>query len=327
MREHEVLIVVPEHGLLVEVAGLCDLFNRANKELPAESTCPRYRWQIASTTADKIAVGSSGLPIIAHDCLLDMDPRRRFDTIIVTGGGGSERPFEVAEVADWIRLAAPNAQRIASVCSGVFLLAQAGLLSGRRATTHWKCTDELARRYPDVYVEANPIFVQDGNIFTSAGATAGFDLALAFVESDMGSTVARAVARDFVIYLRRPGGQSQYSVALERQAQSPGPIRDLQLWVMDRLDQDLRVERLANQVAMSPRNFARVFTEEVGLTPARYVEELRVEAAKRRLAEADDTMECIAADCGLGTAANFRKTFHRYLGVSPHEYRDRFGRI
>jgi transcriptional regulator GlxA family with amidase domain len=175
-------------------------------------------------------------------------------------------------------------------------------------------------------VEADSIFVQDGKVFTSAGAAAGMDLALSFVEADLGSDVARMVARFLVIYLRRPGGQSQFSTALEREAGSPGPVRDIQSWILEHLDQDLRVERLAEQVAMSPRNFARVFCREVGITPARYVEELRVEEAKRRLERSDEIVERIGVECGLGSALGLRRAFQRHLGISPGEYRERFGR-
>lgn len=325
MATHEVLFIVPEKGLLVEVAGLCDIFARANILLPQASRLPRYSWRVASTTRRKTIEGSSGLKVQADALLSELDPTRRWGTVIVTGRGP-----EIAvnnAVSDWLRIASRRAGRLASVCAGTFLLAEAGLLDGRRATTHWKRTSELARRHPDIQVEEDPIYVQDGRIFTSAGATAGFDLALSLVERDLGFTIAQDVARDLVLYLRRPGGQSQFSAALDREARSDSPIRTLQIWILEHLRDDLRIERLAERAAMSPRNFARVFLEEVGTTPARYVEELRLEAAKRRLENLGDSLERIAADCGFGSALNLRRAFQKHLGISPREYAERFGRI
>lgn len=325
MTTHEILFIVPENGLLVELAGLCDIFSRANHCLPEASRLPRYSWQVASTTRRKTVLGSSGLKVLADTPLSDLDPTRRYGTVFVTGRGAEVSSNEA--VSEWLRIAAKRAGRIASVCAGAFLLAEAGLLRDRRATTHWKRTDELASRHPDIQVESDPIFVQDGRIFTSAGATAGFDLALSLVERDMGFEVAQAVARDLVIYLRRPGGQSQFSAALAHEARSGSPVRALQTWILDHLREDLRVERLAERVAMSPRNFARVFLEEVGRTPARYVEELRLETAKRRLETAGESVERVALECGFASALNLRRVFQRHLGISPVQYVERFGRI
>jgi transcriptional regulator GlxA family with amidase domain len=321
---HEIVFIVPENGLLVEVAGLCDIFSRANLALPESSRLPRYSWRVASTTRRKTIEGSSGLKVVADVQLAELDPTRRWGTVIVTGRG----PQGSAEaVSDWLRLSARTAGRIVSVCAGAFLLAEAGLLDGRRATTHWQRTDELARRHPAVRVDPAPIYAQDGRIFTSGGATAGFDLALSLVEHDLGFSVAQEVAKTMVLYLRRPGGQSQFSGALSREARADSPIRALQAWILDHLKEDLRVERLARRSAMSPRNFARVFTEEVGTTPARYVEELRLEAAKRRLENRSDSIERIAMDCGFGSGVNLRRVFQRQVGIGPREYVERFGRI
>jgi transcriptional regulator GlxA family with amidase domain len=321
---HDILFVVPESGLLVEVAGLCDIFNRANLALPDSSRLPRYSWLVASTTRRKTIEGSSGLKVVADAPLSEIDPTRRWDTVIVTGRGNQSAN---EAISDWLRLAARRAGRIVSVCAGAFLLAEAGLLDGKRATTHWQRTDELARRHPEVRVDPSPIYTQDGRVFTSGGATAGFDLGLALVERDLGFAIAQEVARTLVLFLRRPGGQSQFSAALTREAPSDSPIRALQVWILDHLKDDLRVERLARRSAMSPRNFARVFAEEVGTTPARYVEELRLEAAKRRLEGRKDSIERIATECGFGKAVNLRRVFERHLGISPREYVERFGRI
>lgn len=323
----EIVLIVPENGLLLEATGLADIFSRANRCLPERSKLPRYACRVASTNANLLIRGSSGLRVMADLRLSDLDPTRRYDTLVVTGAGGGPQPRSLPAVADWLRLAASHARRVASVCAGAFLLAEAGLLSGRKATTHWQCAEELATLHPDVRVEPNPIYLGDGHVFTSAGASAGLDLALAFVEADLGVDIARSVARQLVIFFRRPGGQSQFSAALEREARSPGPVRDLQSWILENLHQDLRVERLAERVAMSPRNFARVFAQEVGVPPARYVEELRVEAAKRRLESDMEILDQIGAECGFGTALNLRRVFQRHMGVGPREYRERFGGI
>jgi len=322
---HELLFIVPENGLLLEVAGLCDIFSRANLALPESSKLPRYAWTIASTTRRKMIEGSSGLRVMADAHLAELDPTRRWGTVIVTGRGPELSSNEA--VADWLRLAARRAGRVVSVCAGAFLLAEAGLLDGKHATTHWQRTDELARRHPAVQVDPAPIYAQDGRIFTSGGATAGFDLALSLVERDLGFTIAQEVAKTLVLYLRRPGGQSQFSAVLTRRIRADSPIRALQAWVLEHLKEDLRVERLARRSAMSPRNFARVFTEEVGTSPARYVEELRLEAAKRRLENRDGSVERIAVDCGFGNAVNLRRVFQRHFGIGPREYVERFGRI
>jgi transcriptional regulator GlxA family with amidase domain len=219
---------------------------------------------------------------------------------------------------------APNVRRIGSVCSGAFILAEAGLLDGRRATTHWGWCKELAQRYPRVKVDPDPIFVRDGSIYTSAGVTAGMDLALALVEEDHGRELALRVARQLVLFLRRPGGQSQFSAQLAVQAADREPLRELQAWIADHLNQDLSVEALADRVAMSPRNFARVFSREVGVTPARFVEQARVEAARRRLEESAHGVDAIASQCGFGTAESMRRAFLRRLHVPPSAYRHRF---
>jgi transcriptional regulator GlxA family with amidase domain len=226
----------------------------------------------------------------------------------------------------WLRAAATRSRRVTSVCSGAFLLARAGLLDGRRATTHWEACDLLARAYPQVTVESDPIFVRDGNVYTSAGVTAGIDLALALVEDDHGPEIARMVARELVLFLRRPGGQSQFSAAMASQPAEREPLRDVQQWTADNLDADLSVPALAARAAMSERNFARAFGREVGMTPAAYVEALRVDQARVRLESSGQKLEAVARDCGFGTVETMRRAFHRRLGVGPAGYRDRFHR-
>jgi len=213
---------------------------------------------------------------------------------------------------------------VGSVRTGSFILAAAGLLDTRRATTHWAHCHDLAAQYPQVAVDADPIFVRDGNVYTSAGVTAGMDLALALVEADYGRDVALAVARQLVMFLTRPGGQSQFSTQLAVQAADRRPLRDLQVWIADHLTADLSVPALAGRAAMSPRNFARVFVTEVGMTPAHYVERVRVEAARRRLEESADGMELVAQRCGFGSAEVMRRAFMRHVRVAPAAYRSRF---
>jgi transcriptional regulator GlxA family with amidase domain len=235
-----------------------------------------------------------------------------------------EKASEDKEVTAWLRKVAPCVERLGSICTGAFLLASAGLLDGKRAATHWKWADELARRYKKTMVDPEPIFIRDGRTYTSAGVLAGMDLALALVEEDLGSPIALEVARELVMYLRRAGGQSQYSTALALQASDRKQIEELRCWAVDHLTADLRVENLAAQVAMSPRHFARVFSKSTGVTPARFIERIRVEAARRRLEECDDSMDKVARECGLGSAQALRRSFKRVLKVGPSEYPKRF---
>jgi transcriptional regulator GlxA family with amidase domain len=319
----EFLIIVPEEGLLFEAAGVADILGWVNRQIAAGAPGEPYRVTIATTLRHRVVHGRSGLNLLADVCLSDLDPAGGWDTVMVTGRG--QTAGENGAVADWIVLAAPHARRVVSVCAGALVLAQAGLLEGRRATTHWQRTAELARTYPGVKVEADPIYVNDGPIWTSAGASSGFDLALALVEADHGFAMARGVAQDLVMYLRRPGGQSQFSRFLARQAQGGGPIGEVQAWALENLDADLSVEKLADRAIMSPRNFARVFAQQTGITPARFVEEVRVEAARARLEQGRETLDEVAAACGFGTALTLRRSFEKLLGVTPSDYRERFG--
>jgi transcriptional regulator GlxA family with amidase domain len=246
------------------------------------------------------------------------------DTLIAVGGGGILRACEDARLVDWFRRTAGRARRTASVCSGAFLLAEAGLLDGRRAATHWARCESLAQRYPQVTVDPDPIFIRDGDVWTSAGITAGIDLALAMAEADHGPELSRTVARQLVMFVQRPGGQAQFSTQLAAQRPARAPLRQLQEWMADHLDADLTVPALAARAAMSPRNFARVFHAETGRTPGAYVETARIEAARRLLETTDTPVESVARSCGFGTVETLHRSFRRTVRATPAEYRRRF---
>jgi len=219
---------------------------------------------------------------------------------------------------------APRARRLASVCTGAFLLAEAGLLDGRRVTTHWAHCQDLAAQYPDITVDPDPIFIKDATLATSAGVTAGIDLALALVEDDLGRDAALAVARQLVVFLRRPGSQAQFSAQLAAQTATRPPLRDIQHWITEHPSADLSVDTLAQRASLSPRQFARAFAAQVGMPPGRYVDRARLEAARRRLEDTAADVAATARACGYGTPEAMRRAFVRALGVSPAEYRRRF---
>jgi transcriptional regulator GlxA family with amidase domain len=250
--------------------------------------------------------------------------RGPIDTLVVVGGEGAFAAARDQRLVRAVSNLARRSRRVASVCSGAFVLAAAGLLDGKSATTHWAACDRLGRDYPSITVEGDRIFVRDGNVWTSAGVTAGMDLALALVADDMGQDVARAVARQLVMYVQRPGGQAQFSAQLNAQHAARDPLRELQGWIGEHPADDHTVERLAARVAMSPRHFARVFRAEVGCTPAAYVEQVRIEVARRLLETTALTVDEITATAGFGTPETLRRAFARRVGATPTEYRDRF---
>lgn len=264
----------------------------------------------------------SGLGLVVDTALADL--RGPVDTLMVVGGDGTYDAVTDPDLVDGVRRLAARSRRVTSVCSGAFVLAQAGLLDGRRATTHWSVCDLLAEAFPAVTVEPDPIFVRDGNVATSAGVTAGMDLALALVEDDLGRDVALTVARQLVLFLRRPANQSQFSAQLGAQMAERDGIRDAQRHVLDHPEADCSVAALARLATMSERHFARCFTDEVGVTPARYVERVRVETARRLLEDTDSGVKAVAAAAGFGTAETMRRSFLRVLRTSPTEYRNRF---
>ena len=246
------------------------------------------------------------------------------DSVLLVCGLGSRSVCDAA-LSAWLNKMAAEVRRLGAVCVGAFLLAEAGLLNGRRATAHWKFGRELAARYPDVRVEHEPLWVKDGNIYTSAGFSAGIDLALAWVEEDCGAGLAHEAARELVLFLRRPSGQPQVSVSLASQASEMTSLRELQIWIVEHLDRKLSVEDLADRMAMSVRNFERVFTREVGTTPSQYVLQMRVEAARRQLERTDGGLKQVASSAGFGSIDVMRRAFVRLLGITPSRYRELAG--
>lgn len=317
-----VVVAYPQVNIL-DVAGPCEVFNATKAALRArDPEAVGYEIEVVSTADDPSIETSSGVGLVARS-----DSSRcegPIDTLLVAGGPGVWAVTEDGAFLEWLRRTAPSVRRLGSVCTGAFVLASAGLLDGKRAATHWQWCERLAREYPKIDVDFDAIFVRDGCVSTSAGVTAGMDLSLSFVEEDFGRGVAMQVAQKLVMFVHRPGGQSQFSSLLRLQATDREPLRELQTWVAEHLDEDLSVERLAAQAYMSPRNFARIFRREVGLPPARFVERLRVEAARRRLEESGAAMERIARECGFGNADSMRRSFLKELGVTPSDYRDRF---
>jgi transcriptional regulator GlxA family with amidase domain len=280
-------------------------------------------WPVRIVTTDGAPVrSSSGITIIPDGDLASV--RGPIDVLMVVGGEGTPSAMTDTALLAWLRRAAKRSARVTSVCSGAFVLAEAGLLDGKRATTHWSVCDTLARRYPTVDVDPDPIYVRDGDTWTSAGVTAGMDLALALVEEDLGRDVALAIARRLVLFLRRPGNQSQFSAQLSQQGADRDVLRDVQHHIAVHPGDDLSVDALAARAAMSPRHFARCFRDETGTTPARFVEAARIESARRRLEESSDSIDTIARACGFGTAETMRRAFVRVLHVAPTEYRRRF---
>ena len=281
-----------------------------------------YECEVVAPRAGLVWSGSR-LPVHASGGVAEADPAG-IDTLVIAGGRGVDQARLDCSLTSWIAEAAGGARRVASVCSGVFLLAAAGLLTRQRVTTHWARAEQLSREHPDLDVDCDPIFIRDGRIWTSAGVTAGMDLALALVEDDLGREVAHAVAQELVLFLRRPGSQSQFSVPLWSAQPRTGPVRAALSAIHADPGAPHGIADLAAHAGLSPRHLQRRFTSEVGTPPAAYVERVRIEAARRALAESDDPVEAIARRCGFGTAETLRRAFHRTTHVTPTDYRNRF---
>lgn len=317
MSPRRVVVVVFDGIQTLDVSGPVEVFSTANRE----SGSPLYRVEVVSSDGAAVT-GTSGLSINADRPITEA--RGDIDTLLVAGGGGVAEALGDTRLVAGVARLAKRSRRVTSVCSGAFVLAEAGLLDGKRCTTHWSACDVLAANYPRTTVDPDPIYVQDGNVFTSAGVTAGMDLALALVEADYGKDLALAVARRLVLFLRRPGTQSQFSAQLAGQIADRDPLRVAQQFIAEHPEADLSVAALASHVGMSARNFARAFRDEVGATPARYVEQVRIETARRLLEETNEGVEAVAQRAGFGSAETMRRVFVRTLRVAPNDYRRRF---
>jgi transcriptional regulator GlxA family with amidase domain len=322
-----IVVLALEDTQSLDVVGPVEVFDAASRLGAGDA--PSYDIEVVTPGGGTVAL-SNGLRLSAGPL---PSPRRSLDTVLVAGGAGARHAAADDEAIAWLRAVAPRARRVASVCTGAFALATAGLLEGRRATTHWAWCEALAAEH-GVEVDADPIFVHDPgppsapgtgerSVWTSAGVTAGMDLALAMVEEDLGRDVALEVARWLVLFLKRPGGQSQFSAGLAAQAAARQPLRELQAWIAGHLGEDLSVPALARRASFSERHFARAFRAEVGMTPAAYVEGLRVERA-RALLQDGASVEAAARAAGFAGAEVLRRAFHRRLGVGPSAYRERF---
>jgi len=304
----DVLIVLFDQVQCLDVTGPLEVFAHGD-----------YRVRTASLGGVTVTT-TSGLRLVPDQDLRTAGPA---GLLLVPGGAGARRGD--LELTGWLRGQAGRSARLASVCTGAFLLAQAGLLDGRRVTTHWQYCDTLAQLFPALRVDPEPIFIQDGDVFTSAGVTAGIDLALAIVEQDCGRAEALRIARQLVVFLRRPGNQAQFSAQLAAQVADREPLREVQQWITENPAADLSVPALAGRASLSPRQFARVFAAQTGMTPGRYVDRVRLESARRRLEDTGDGVAQTARACGYGTAEAMRRAFIRALGTSPAEYKNRYG--
>ncbi|MET9727761.1 GlxA family transcriptional regulator [Streptomyces zaomyceticus] len=318
MTQRSVLVVLFDDVQSLDVTGPFEVFAGAGR---AAGDPAAYTIRTASLDGGPVRT-HSGLRLLPDTTLAEAVADGAPHTLVVPGGEGTRRPAPA--LIDWLRTHAPDAGRLVSVCTGALLLAEAGLLDGHRATTHWVACDHLARCYPRVEVDPDPIFVRDGRLSTSAGVTAGIDLALALVEEDLGRDAALTVARHLVVFLRRPGNQAQFSAQLAAQTARREPLRDLQQWITEHPEEDLSVEALAARARLSPRHFARAFRAETGTTPGRYVDRVRIEHARRLLEETSRGVEEVARAAGYGTSEAMRRAFTKALGTAPADYRRRF---
>jgi transcriptional regulator GlxA family with amidase domain len=322
-KTKHIVILAPPMTSILDVAGPLEVFAKTIDYIKENVPSVRqsYTTHILSIDSSTVVPTSSGLPIVCEGGLQSIE--YDIDTFLIAGKGSPEEKV-LQILLSWLKDNVNKVRRVGSICAGAFILAEAGILNGRRATTHWRVCDKLIRHYPEIKVEKDPIYIKDGNIYTSAGISTGIDMSLALVEEDFGRDIAVMVARLLVLYLKRPGNQSQFSNILMHQTVDYEPIKAIQDWIIDNLDKELTVEVLAEKVSMSPRNFARVFLRETGITPAKYIEKVRLETARRRLEETRLTIEEISDECGIGSADRLRRLFLRHLRTTPCEYRKNF---
>lgn len=319
-----IVLLVPPNSTLLTAAGPLEVFAKAIDLFDSVQHNVDFKYQVhvVSMGKEKQINTSSGLPILSEGCYTEID--YPIDTLIITGLARHLDSDLRNEMLEWLKEQSRAIHRICSVCSGAFILAEAGLLDGKKATAHWSKNEELALMYPAIDVQIARIFIKDGKIYTAAGITSGMDLALALVEEDLGQSFALQVARWLVLYLKRPGNQSQFSTYLDCKRIGNPIIRKVCEWILEHLREDLSVERLAEYAAMSPRNFARVFVRELRVPPAKFINKLRVENASQHLIETQLSVDEIADYCGLKTGENLRRQFLSLLEVTPAQYRKSF---
>lgn len=310
----KVVIVGPPPVQILDVTGPLEVFSNASG----------YEMVLGTPSAERWLETHRGVPL--GNAVPIEEIHGPIDTLIVAGGPGAESGSYDPRLVQWVAKKATEARRVASICTGAFLLAEAGLLDGKEAVTHWLFCDRLEREYPKVKVRRDPIYLRDGSVYTSAGITAGIDLSLALVEEDHGHAAALKIARFLVMFLVRPGGQAQYSHMLSHQAGASQPLRELQVWMLENLRAHLTVETLAERVGMSARHFTRVCLRETGMNPGQFVDRMRVEAAQQRIDSSSQGLKEIADACGFGSAEGMRRAFSRVLGVTAAEYASRFRR-
>ncbi|HSV53480.1 MAG TPA: helix-turn-helix domain-containing protein [Burkholderiaceae bacterium] len=324
---HQVWFLLFERFQLLDVCGPLQVFATANDELQSMGRAPMYASKVCALAAGA-PVSSSGVALQASS--LPRNLKRNVNTVIVPGGPGAWNPTQpqstsgIEPLASWIRRAAPRIDRLASVCTGAFVLARTGLLDGRSAVTHWAACDPLRAAFPAIDVQHDAIYYRDDPYWTSAGVTAGIDMALGMVETDAGRDVAMNVAKKLVVFYKRPGGQSQFSSALLEQSAGDARIGELHRWIAGHLRNGLDVPTLAERLAMTPRTFARFYVRATGITPARAVEQIRLERACRLIEAHKQSIKSISLQCGFSSEEIMRRTFVRHLRVSPAEYRQRF---
>lgn len=320
-KRQTVWVLGYENANLLDMSGPFQVFSAAEHLAAEFGIEDLYRVELVAKAKGPLP-SDQGLTLQAtKDFTSDLS---EMDSLIVCGGAGRRKALRDPDILAWLKRAIEAADRVGSVCTGAYLLAEIGALEGRITTTHWRWAEDLQQRYPDITLEPDAIFMRHGKFWSSAGVSAGMDMALAMVELDHGPELALAVAREMVLFLKRPGGQSQFSTPLPPQTSSGGRIREIQRWIAENVTEDLSVDSLAARAGMSPRNFARAFARDSGETPARFVESVRLEAARRRLEQSGEPVEQVAAGAGFSSAEIMRRAFLRNLGVSPNHYRTRF---
>lgn len=321
-HRHVVMLAFPECEL-IDVSGPMSVFSFANYalKLAGRSSEVLYDLTVVAEQAGPVKTFSN---ISIHADHSYESVRDGIDTLLIAGGINVEQAMYDEKIKKWLQDMMPRVRRIGSICTGAFVLAESGLLDYRNATTHWHFCSKLASQYRNIRVDPEKIFVRDGNIYTSGGVTAGIDMALSLVEEDWGWDIAALVARGMLIFMRRPGGQSQFSTYVINEAKTRKDFRELQAYIISHIDHDLSVEKLAEHMSMSPRNFARIFCQEVGITPAKFVERVRLEAARNMMLQTDLPVESVAVNCGFNNSEQMRRSFYRLLKITPHEYRSNF---